>query len=78
MKTPIKDYFGNPVVPVPRMEIGKWFVQLNLEPEYGRGSRQVCLNWNVERDYWFGYSSDWYDGPHKAFVLGPVNLYWNW
>lgn len=73
-------HLGTPIEAVPRVEVGKWFVQFNLEPEWGRGSRQVTLNWwwPREKGHRFGYSHDYYDGDHKSFTVGPLNLYWNW
>lgn len=65
---------------IPRLEVGKWFVTLNLEPQCGRASRCLTLNWYWPRDRGgrLGYYETWYDGPHKSFVVGPINLYWNW
>lgn len=37
------------------------------------------ISLNCQWSQWkFGFWSDWYDGPHRAFMLGPINLYWNW
>lgn len=63
-----------------RFNIGKWFIEYKLDPEYGEHSRVVVLNcdWPREKGQRFGYFNDWYDGPHKAIIVGPINLYWNW
>lgn len=65
--------------PVPRLDVGKWFVTYNLDPEHGRSSRVFTLNWwwPREKGSRFGYCRDWYDGWHFAFTVGPINLYWN-
>lgn len=38
---------------------------------------ELGLNWHWPR-WEFGRRSDWYDGPHESFIVGPLNLYWNW
>lgn len=76
----INPYTGQPIEPVPRWEFEKWGVKYNLEPEYGKGSRHILLSWWWPRakGYRFGYTHDYYDGEHKSFTVGPINLYWNW
>lgn len=76
----INKYTGLPIAPVPRFEFERWSVQYNLEPEWGKGSRQILLSWwwPREKGYRFGYTHDYYDGEHKSFTVGPFNLYWNW
>jgi hypothetical protein len=56
---------------LPQMHAGKWFIEFKLDWKI------VCLNLSYPR-LGFEYSSDWYDGPHKALVVGPFNVYWNW
>lgn len=74
----INPYSGESIEPVSRFETGKWYIQLNLEPQYGRGSGALVLNWEWSERGELGYWETWYDGPHKSFGIGPIRIYWNW
>jgi len=45
-----------------KIDAGKWFVEFTF------GWRIVCFNWHWPR-WEFGYTRDWCDGPHCAFVI---------
>ncbi len=53
------------------ISVGKWYICFQL------GWRILIFNWHYPR-WEFGYTYEWYDGPHRAFTIGPFNLYWNW
>ena len=53
------------------LNVGRWFVEVKWF-----GWKVVCLNFHFPR-WSFGYEEDWYDGPHKAYIIGPFNIYWN-
>lgn len=69
----------------PLFEFERWSIQLNvkhyrpLNGMPGGGVDLIMLSWWWPRakGYRFGYVEDWYDGWHRSFTVGPINLYWN-
>ena len=55
-----------------KVSCGRWFIQ------FDRGEHKTFIidfHWS----WWeWGYVADFYDGPQKAFSVGPIDFYWNW
>lgn len=65
--------------PCPRITFDRWAVTFHFHPEVGEAlGDMLCLNFDWKNRREFGYWETWYDGPHKAFHVGPINVYWNW
>ncbi len=57
-----------------RFEIGKWYLEYSSHPDY---AGYICAL-NFHRKWIWGFTEDWYDGPHKSIAFGWFNFYWNW